>query len=386
MQFKDVMVDESLKRHLATLADENRISHAQLFLGKNGTHNFALAVAFAQYICCEDPHDGDSCGKCHSCRMFEKLQHPDLHLIFPNCIARSVKKDPESDLFAQDFRNFVFEHNYHIDFNDWVKELKSENKVVAINIRDCASIIRKNSTRAHENGYKIYIVWMAEKLHHTAAPKLLKTLEEPENKTLFLLLAESTDAILPTILSRTQLVKIPPVPEEVIKQHLMDEEHLDEEEAADIAAISENNYAKALSLKNESLELHQFHKYFTAFVKSASTYVQTGNLEQMNYPEIQDIIKEISKSSKDFQKNLMRYFSRMFRNELLVNQKDNSLVKATADEYKTLEAYAPFFTLKNAQPLYNECNKASYHLERNANTMLVFTDFYFKLAQFFAKK
>ena len=386
MQFKDVMVDERLKRHLAMLADENRISHAQLFLGKNGTHNFALAVAFAQYICCEDKHDGDSCGKCHSCKMFEKLQHPDLHLIFPNCIARSVKKDPESDLFAQDFRDFVFEHNYHIDFNDWVKELKSENKVVSINIRDCASIIRKNSVRAHENGYKIYIVWMAEKLHHTAAPKLLKTLEEPENKTLFILLAESTDAILPTILSRTQLVKLPPMPEEVIKQHLIDEECLSEEEAADIAAISENNYAKALSLKNESLELHQFQKYYAAFVKSASTYVTSGNLEEMNYPEIQDIIKEISKSSKDFQRNLMHYFSRMFRNELLVSQKDNFLVKATAEEYKTLETYAPFFTLKNATPLYNECNKASRHLERNANTMLVFTDFYFKLAEFFSKR
>ena len=199
-------------------------------------------------------------------------------------------------------------------------------------------------------------------------------------------MAESTDSILPTILSRTQLVKIPPIPEEVIKQHLIDEEHLDEEEAADIASISENNYAKALSLKNESLELHQFQKYYAAFVKSASTYVNTGNLEEMKYPEIQDIIKEISKSSKDFQRNLMHYFCRMFRNELLVNQKDNSLVKATADEYKTLEAYAPFFTLKNALPLYNECNKAIYHLERNANTMLVFTDLYFKLAQFFAKK
>lgn len=380
------MVEEGLKRHLASLADENRISHAQLFLGKNGTHNFALAVAFAQYICCEDRHDGDSCGKCHSCKMFEKLQHPDLHLVFPNCIARNVKKDPESDLFAQDFRDFVFEHNYHIDFNDWVKELKSENKVVSINIRDCASIIRKNSVRAHENGYKIYIIWMAEKLHHTAAPKLLKTLEEPENKTLFILLAESSDAILPTILSRTQLVKIPPLPEEVIKQHLIDEECMGEIEAADIAAVCENNYAKALSLKNESLEMHQFHKYFASFVKSAAAYVKTGNSEEVNYPAIQDIIKEISKSSKDFQLNLMRYFSRMFRNELLINQKDKILVKATSEEMKTLESLQEFFTVNNAMPLYNECEKALYHLDRNVNTMLVYTDFYFKIAEFFSKR
>lgn len=386
MQFKDVMVDEGLKKHLIALVDENRISHAQLFLGKNGTHNFALAVAYAQYICCENRHDGDSCGTCHSCKMFKQLQHPDLHLVFPNCIARNVKKDPESDLFAQDFRNFIFEHNYHIDYNDWVKELKSENKVVSINIRDCASIIRKNNIRAHENGYKIYIVWMAEKLYHAAAPKLLKTLEEPENKTLFILLAENSDAILPTILSRTQLVKIPPVPEETIKQYLIENEGLSEQEATDIAAISENNYAKALSLKNESLELHQFHKYFSSFIKSAAAYVKTGNLEEMDYPGIQNIIKEISKSSKDFQRNLMRYFGRMFRNELLISQKDHNIVKATSEEMQTLESFSSFFTLKNARPLYNLCEKAIYHLERNVNTMLVFTDLYFNIARNFSQK
>ncbi len=386
MQFKDVMVNETLKKRLVSLVDENRISHAQLFLGKNGTHNFALAVAYAQYVCCEDRHDGDSCGKCHSCVMFEKLQHPDLHLIFPNCIAKSVKKDPESDLFAQDFREFVFNNNYHIDFDDWVKELKSDNKVISINIRDCASIIRKNSVRSHENGYKVYILWMAEKLYHAAAPKLLKTLEEPENKTLFILLAESSDAILPTILSRTQLVKIPPLPEEVIRQHLIDEECMSEQEAADIAAISENNYIKALKLKGENAELHKFHKYYSLFVKSATSFVQTGNLNDVEYFSVQNAIKDISKNGKDFQRNLMLYFSRMFRNELLINQKGKALVKATAEELKTLESFQQFFTIKNAMPLYNECNKAALHLERNVNVLMVFTDFYFKIAQNFAKR
>ena len=201
MLFKDVLVDEELKRQLVALADENRISHAQLFLGRNGSHSFALALAFAQYICCTDRHDGDSCGQCHSCKMFEKLQYPDLHLIFPNCTFAEVDKDPDSEKLAGHFRDFVFANDYHLDYNEWVKHLKSERKQVVINIRDTANILMQNSIRSYENGYKIYILWMADKIQLAAANKLLKTLEEPESQSLFILIAESSDQMLPTILS-----------------------------------------------------------------------------------------------------------------------------------------------------------------------------------------
>ncbi len=386
MFFKDVMVDSALKQQLVSLADENRISHAQLFLGKNGTHSFALAVAFAQYISCENRHDGDSCGTCPSCLMYNKLQHPDLQLIFPNCNTKKIKKDSDSELLVQEFRKYVFSKNYHIELNEWLAELGSENKQASINIRDCANIIRKNSMRAYANGYKIYILWMAEKLYHAAAPKLLKTLEEPENKSLFILIAESADNILSTILSRTQLVKIPPLQEEVIKEHLIIEENASETVAADIAAISEGSYVKALNLFQESGDLQQMLINYDTILQSISAFVQNADFATINYAQAQKTFAMIIKDGKEEQKRFLNYMIRMFRNSLLLQTRNNSLVKATADENKQLEKYKNFFTIKNAQPLLTDCNKAIYHIERNANSALVFTDLYFKIAFNFVKK
>lgn len=394
MRFKDVLVDEKLKTQLVALADTNRINHAQLFLGKEGTHSFALAIAYAQYICCEDKHDGDSCGKCHSCVMFEKLQHPDLHLIFPNCNALHVKKDSDSKQFTNVFRNFVIANNYHLAYNEWVQELKGkgDNNLLSINIRDCANIISQNSIRSYENGYKIYVLWMAEKLHFSAAPKLLKTLEEPENKTLFILLAENSDNILPTILSRTQLVKIPPLKEEVIKQHLIEDEGLNESEAADIAAISEGSFTKARSLAKDNAELHHLLTCYNIFLKSAVSMARLNvgdkqtTLDKVDYPNLIKMMEDLAKSGKEAQKRFLSYLSQMFRNELLLHQSATALVKTTGEERTVLGEYIQYFTVKNAGLLNNECDLAIRHIDRNVNASIVLTDLFFKIAQHIAKR
>ncbi|HNW67488.1 MAG TPA: hypothetical protein PKK66_01375 [Bacteroidales bacterium] len=386
MFFKDVLVEDSLKQQLVALADENRISHAQLFLGKSGTHSFALAIAFAQYISCDNRHNGDSCGVCPSCLMFNRLQHPDLHILFPNCNTKKIKKDSDSEQLAQEFRDYVFAKNYHIDLNEWLSELGSENKQASINIRDCANIIRQNSIRAYANGYKFYILWMTEKLYHAAAPKLLKTLEEPENKTLFILIAENADAILPTILSRTQLVKIPPLSEEIIKNQLISEENAPETIATDIAAIADGSYVKALNLYQDTGELHTLLKNFSLVLKSIAAFAQNEVPSAINYLTVQDTFAEIIKNGKEEQKRFIQYMIRMFRNALLMQTRNRDLVKATADETKCLETYKSYFTVKNAASIFNDCNKAIYHIERNANSGLVFTDLYFKIAQNLIKK
>lgn len=387
MQFKDVLVDEELKKQLVTLADENRISHAQLFLGKNGSHNFALALAFAQYICCTDRHDGDSCGHCHSCAMFEKLQHPDLHLIFPNCIFGEVKKEPDSQKLANYFRDYVFDANYHIDFDEWTRILKGDKKQVTINIRDCANIVAHNSVRAYENGYKIYILWMADKIQVAAANKLLKTLEEPESKSLFILLAESSDQMLPTILSRTQLVKIPPLKPEVIKQHLIEDEGIAENIAADAAAISEGSYVRALTLSRENAELHHILTNYNILLKSLMAHLQNpGDLARIGYLNVQEMFAGLVKDGRDAQKEFLQYLLRMIRNEILLNAGSSALVKATAEEWKVLDEYRLLFTVKNAALLLEDCSTALYHLERNVNASIIFTDLYFKLLQSFSKR
>jgi len=381
MLFKNVLVSQILKDQLVSLVKENRLSHAQLFLSQAGTHSFALAVAYAQYISCQDRKEEDSCGVCPSCAKFEKLAHPDLHLIFPNCITKKVAKEPDSKQFAQEFRDFVFSKNYHIDIEEWLSELGGENKQATINIRDCSNIIQQNSIQSYEGGYKIFIFWCLDRLYHAAAPKLLKTLEEPEKNTLFILLTENPDKILPTILSRTQLVKIPPLSQEVITQQLVDDFGISIQRAVDIAEICEGSYVKAIHLHEKSSELKDMLRKFETLFTSMSALKNYVSPLQINYFNVQEVIISIVDLGREEQKNFLRFVSRMLRNILILSTQNENLVKATAEEKKIMGIFTKSITLKNAQPILHECNQALYHIERNGNSTLVFTDFYLKVSK-----
>ena len=380
MLFKNVLADTSLKTNLISLVKGNRISHAQLFLSQAGAHSFALAVAYAQYICCQNRQDNDSCGVCPSCAKFEKLAHPDLHFVFPNCITKSVKKDPDSRQFAQDFRNFVFAKNYHIDIEDWLSELGGENKQATINIRDCSNVIQQNSIQSYEGGFKIFIFWCLDRLYHAAAPKLLKTLEEPEPNTLFILLTENQDKILSTILSRTQLVKIPPLSAESIAQQLIQDFGFTPQRAADIAEISEGSYVKAINLHENGNELKEMLRKFETMFASMSA-LKNYAYQQVNYLNVQDIMASIVDKGREEQKSFFRFISRMIRNILMLSSNNEHLIRATTEEKKMMHLFTKAISLKNAQPILKECDQALYHIERNGNSTLVFTDFYLKISK-----
>lgn len=384
MLFKDVMVDQELKNQLISLVNENRISHAQLFLSAPGSHSFALAVAYAQYLSCENRTENDSCGVCPTCQKFEKLAHPDLHLIFPNCISKTVKKDPDSFQFAQEFRDFVFKNNYHIDIEEWLKELDGENKQASINIRDCSNIINQNSTRSFEGGHKIYIIWNADRLYHAAAPKLLKTLEEPENKTLFILLTENQDKILTTILSRTQLVKIPQLQFQTIVDQLIQDFGVSTTKAEDIAAICDGNYNQARTLVQEGAQLKETLNQFETITKSFVALANKASNDQINFNEVKDIFNDIIAKGREEQKSFIKYMIRGFRNILMLSTGNEAMVKATNDEKRVLTSLQSVINLKNSSQILSECNSAIYHIERNGNSNLVFTDLYLKLAQIVA--
>ena len=363
------------------MVKENRISHAQLFLSQAGTHSFALAVAYAQYICCQDRKEDDSCGVCPSCAKFEKLAHPDLHFVFPNCITKTVKKDPDSKLFAQEFRDFVFSKNYHIDIEDWLSELGGENKQATINIRDCSNIIQQNNIQSYEGGYKIFIFWCLDRLYHAAAPKLLKTLEEPEKNTLFILLTENPDAILSTILSRTQLVKIPPLCQETIAQQLVNDFGITPQKAADIAEISEGSYVKAINLHENSSDLRDMLRKFETLFSGMSALKNQASPQQVNFLAVQETIASIVDLGREEQKSFLRFVSRMIRNILMLGSQNENLVKATTEEKKLLSYFTKAISLKNAQSILHECNQALFHIERNGNSTLVFTDFFLKVSK-----
>lgn len=381
MLFKDVLVEEPLKRQLVNLVKNNRISHAQLFLSQAGNHAFALAVAYAQYLSCEDRKEWDSCGVCPSCVKFEKLAHPDFHMIFPNTITKTMKKDPDSKQLSREFRAFVMENNYHIDLEKWLQVLGGENKQASINIRDCANIINQNSIRSYEGGYKIYLLWMVERLYHTAAPKLLKTLEEPENKTLFILLTENTDKILPTILSRTQLIKIPCLSDQTVAGQLSADFGIAPDIASDIAMISEGNYCKAISLFHEREELNTMLSDFEMMMNSMLALAK-GNIQECRFTEVQAMFASWIGKGREVQKSFLSFIIRIYRDILLFNTRNTALVRATSQEKKILEVFHPYVGLKNIGQILNECNQALYHIERNGNPGIIFTDLYLKLSRY----
>ncbi|MBO4654972.1 MAG: hypothetical protein J5644_05470 [Bacteroidales bacterium] len=387
MLFKDVLVDESLKKRLISLVKENRISHAQLFLAPAGSHAFALAVAYAQYICCEHPGEDDSCGVCPSCAKFAKLSHPDFHLIFPNCTTTEVKKDPDFTQFAAKFRQFVFDHNYHIDINDWLMELGGENKQAHINTRDCTFIVNQNSIKSYEGGYKIYVLWSADRLYRDAAPKLLKTLEEPENKTLFILITENTERMLTTILSRTQLIKIPKLKTEVIQQQLMREYGIDSHQAADIAVMADGNYNRAMELMTDNSEYQETLDQIQLLLGSMTALAQPmPNKAEVNFLEVRDCFDTIISKGREYQKNFLSAFLRILRAMLMKNSRQEAVSKTSSMEDALIERYAKVFSLKNVSQIFDECNRTLYHLERNGNSSLVFTDWYLKVSELIAPR
>ena len=380
MQFKDVLVSPKLKEQLLNQVHEHRISHAQFFLAQPGNHAFALAVALAQYLCCEHPTDTDSCGTCPSCVQFSKLSHPDLHIYFPNCNTKTIKKDSDSILLAPEFKDFVIKINYHITMQDWLNVLEGENKQPSINIRDCSNIINHNSMRSYMGGYKVYILWAVDRLYHSAAPKLLKTLEEPDGQSLFILISEKPDQILSTILSRTQLVKIPRLTDEELMDALKAAEpDIDDQTIHDIAVISEGNYNKALQIYQDNAEQREMIDTFDTMMTSIMAFVHQRPLEEINYAQVQTLFGVIVKQGREKQKAFVELILRMLRNLLMQNTGSANLVKVTDQESGILSKFKNL-NLVHITKMTEECNKALYHINRNGNTALIFTDLYFKLA------
>ncbi len=382
MLFRDVMVNSALKSQLISLINSGRVSHAQLFVSQPGNHAFALAVAYAQYLLCsQKTEDGESCGTCESCVKVEKLTHPDLHFYFPTCISKEVKKDPDSEQYAQLFKEYVLRKKYHIEIFDWIQELEGENKQASINVRDCSNILHYNSTQSYQGGHKIYIIWGVERLHHTAAPKLLKTLEEPEKNSLFILLTTQPDKILATIISRTQLVKIPKLTEEAIEKQLIKDYHITEEHASELAFIADGNYNTALQLLNDDGVTQSYVSYTAQLFSSCLALARQAPAAAIQYQNLESTFSEIISKGREYQKRYLLFLSSIVRYALLIKTKNaEHLLKVSATEMELLQRYHSIFTIGNSTKIMAELDKALYHIERNGNSTLIFIDFYIKLS------
>lgn len=377
MQFKNVIGQTAIKQRLIQSVRENHVSHAQLFLGPAGSGKLPLALAYAQYILCPNRTETDSCGVCPTCQKMQKLVHPDLHFVVPTANTKKVKSNPESDLFMEEWREYVTQNQGYVDTSSWYTFLDVENKQGYMSVRDAASLLRKLSMKAYEGEYKIAIIWMAEKMRVDTANKLLKLLEEPPEKTVFLLIAEDGEELLATIKSRTALVKIPALDTVSIEMALQQRFGCDPQQARDAAMISEGNWLTA----SQSFKNFEDHKFFFA------TFQQWMRLcFKAAYSELIDFSANIKTIGREKQKELLDYGLRIIRNSLLFNNNLADIVMLPDDEKTFNSKFAPFVNPANLAQIAELFDEAIRHIERNGNAQIVFTDVSFKMVGLLKKK
>ena len=382
MQFSEIIGQEHLKNHLTKSADSGRIPHAQLFIGPEGSGTLATAIAYAQYILCKNNNGENSLGNetCNS--RFSTLTHPDLHFVYPSVTTTDVKTKPKSIDFIKEWRQFVSENPYGSLF-DWLQFLEAGNKQGEIRVDDAQEIVRVLSLKSYEGGYKIMIIWMAEKMNIAASNKLLKLLEEPTDKTLFLLIAEQEEDLIQTILSRCQVLHFNGLSENNIAERLTTDFNIDQREAKKIAHQAQGNFNKALKLLHDNGEDTAFEEWFVEWVRAA--FRAKGNASA-----ISDLIKwseTIAGIGRETQKKFLNYCIEMFRQALLINYQTTSLVymEPKVDKFK-LENLAPFVNGSNIDTIFTELSDAIYHIERNGNAKIILTDLSIKLTRLIHKK
>ena len=373
MLFSEIVGHDDLKKRLIQSVNENRVAHAQLFVGTEGSGKMPLAIAYAQYINCQNRTESDSCGVCPSCKKYMSLSHPDLHFIFPTATNKSVKKDPESDLFLAEWREYFSDCQGYVNLSEWFDKLDIENKQGIINVRDASTVIRKLSFKSYESEYKVVILWMPEKLNVFSANKLLKLIEEPPEKTLFLLVAENQEEVLSTIRSRCVLVKVPRLDTAVIKDALVEKCGCSEQLALDAATMSNGNWplAKRFSndIDNEMLYADTFRKWMRYCFKGA-------------VPELIDFVaNEIKGLGREKQKALLEYGLNIFHCSLLINNNISSAVMLTSAEKTFAQNFAPYINMKNVTQICALFEESINQIVRNANAQLVFMDDSLKMSK-----
>ena len=382
MQFSEILGQEHIKSHLTKSADTGRIPHAQLFVGPEGSGTLPMAIAYAQYLICNN-QNAENNGSNEACNIkFQKTAHPDLHFIFPTVSTDEVKTKPKSIDFIVEWRQFLEKNKYGSLF-DWYQVLGVKNKQGEIRVDDSQEILKLLALKSYEGGYKIMIIWMADKLNIAASNKLLKLLEEPTDKTVFILIAENEEDIIQTIRSRCQVLHFNGLPEKVIADSLISNENIDSKIAHKIAHQAQGNYNKALQLLQPDSETTFFEKWFVDWVRAA--FRAKGNAAA-----IQDLIQwseQIAGLGRETQKKFLHFCIDMFRQALLLNYQTPDLVyiEPQVEKFK-LENFAPFVNGNNINDIFKELSDAMYHIERNGNAKIILTDLSIKLTRLIHKK
>jgi len=379
MLFSDIIGQQEVKTQFVRTVTEQRIPHAQLLRGPEGVGKLALAIAYAQYICCENRTSTDSCGVCPSCVKYKKLAHPDLHFVFPT-IKPTGKSSVVCDDFIADFRKMILTSPY-FGVNEWYAEISGDAKQGLIYSNESEEILRKLSLKTYESEYKVMIIWLPEKMHSTCANKLLKILEEPPEKTVFLMVSNEPDQIITTILSRTQHIHIPRLKNDEIVKALLKNDDLEIEKADALYAvnIANGSYLGALAVLNEGDENKQNFERFVLIMRLAW---QVGN--KKDHASLKTLRKwsddmAAAAMGRERQKNFLGYAQRMTRENFIRNMQQPDLNYFTTEEAGFSERFSPFINERNVEDLMSEFALAERHIEQNVNAKMVFFDLVLKV-------
>ncbi len=349
MQFKDIVGQRDVINRLTEIIDSGRVSHAQLVLGPTSDGALQMALAYLQYLCCENRHDHDSCGVCPSCKKIASLMHPDLHLYFPNATTSRVKSNPSCADFQEEFRQFILKHNALGTLDDWFADLDIENKQGQINVRDAADIIQNLGLKSYEGGWKMVVVWMADKMNAQAANELLKTLEEPTPGTIILLVAESDERLLETIKSRVQVIKL-------------------------AVGSGQSSVGNDLQLSDETRQ--QFAPMLVAWLRL---------LFKLKMKQLADQVDAMSTLGREQQKLFLQYTLGVMRGCFLSSMAGMPYSIGSGDE-KFDAMFPRMVTQNNIEAISDAINDAFYAIERNAYSKIALMELSFRMSKALKKR
>ena len=380
MRFRDITGQDELKAHLVQSIDSGRISHAQLFTGVAGAGTLPMAIAYVQYLNCSNRHDGDSCGECPSCRKIAALAHPDLHFVFP--VNKQGKKSGEvvrSDDFIEDWREIVESTGGYFSAQEWFDRLDLGKTLKGmISAKETDEIIRKLSFKSFEAEYKTMIIWLPETMNEEAANKILKILEDPWDKTLFILVTERADRLLQTIISRTQEVAVPRLKPEVLEQVVRSAGESDEAKVRNVARLANGDLCELRRLMAGATDDVR-HESFEMFCSLMRFSYNDRHLELITWAE------EIAQLTREQQLSFLRHSARLLRESYIMHAGAFGATYLWGEEAAFCNKFAPFIGSRNIEPLIGEIETAMAQIGQNGNPKIVFTHFALTVSKYIAR-
>ena len=365
ISFGNIVGQSRVIEQLKRCVDENRLAHALLFTGAAGSGKLAIAVALARYLLCGS-RSADACNSCPACVKMDKLIHSDLHFVFPVKKKKNSPSDtpPVSDDYIAEWRELLISNPY-FSYDNWLQKLDVENQQPMIYERESGEILHKLSMQSREGGWKIVIIWLPEKMKEAGSNKLLKIIEEPPKDTLFILVSEQPDLILPTILSRTQRIEIPAISQSEMAAALVERYGLTQADAARIAQQSNGNMEKAEELLSLDSEKALYLDLFSQLMRVA--YAR-------NIREMKRWSEQVAAMGRERQKRLLDYCQRMIRENFIMNFKRSEMLYMSPEESAFSVRFSPFVNERNIYGIMEELSEAQRHIEQNVNAKMVFFD------------